>query len=56
MLVIAHRLSTVRGASHVLVFRGGRIVEEGSWEDLLAREGEFTRLHRAQFEGVMAGR
>lgn len=50
MLVIAHRLSTLRGAEHVLVFRDGRIVEQGSWDGLLARGGEFARLHTAQFE------
>ena len=50
MLVIAHRLSTLRGADHILVFKGGRIVEEGTWDELLALGDEFARLHEAQFE------
>lgn len=50
LVVIAHRLSTLRGADHVLVFRDGRIVERGGWDELLDGGGEFARLHRAQFE------
>jgi ATP-binding cassette, subfamily B, bacterial MsbA len=54
LLVVAHRLSTIRGADQILVFEQGRIVERGRWEDLLARNGEFTRLHEAQFEQRVA--
>ncbi len=46
--IIAHRLSTVRRADRILVFDGGRIVEEGSFDDLLARGGRFAALARAQ--------
>ena len=46
-LVIAHRLSTVQIADRVLVMAGGRIVEDGTPADLMARRGQFTRLHRA---------
>lgn len=46
--IIAHRLSTVRRADRVLVFDGGRIVEEGSFDALLARGGRFAALARAQ--------
>ena len=49
LIVIAHRLSTVRNADQILVLRDGRLVERGTWEDLVARDGEFARLHRAQF-------
>jgi ABC-type multidrug transport system fused ATPase/permease subunit len=49
LIVIAHRLSTVRSADQILVLRAGRIVERGTWNDLLAQGGEFARLHRAQF-------
>jgi len=48
-IVIAHRLSTVRGADRILVFDGGRIVEEGAHEELLAREGgRYRRLSLIQ--------
>lgn len=49
LIVIAHRLSTLRGADHILVMGGGQIVEAGAWDDLLAKGGHFTRLHTAQF-------
>ena len=44
-IVIAHRLSTVRGADRILVFENGRIVEEGRHADLVARGGAYARLH-----------
>jgi ATP-binding cassette subfamily B protein len=47
--VIAHRLSTVRNATRILVFDHGRIVESGTYDDLLRRGGAFTELARAQF-------
>ena len=46
--IIAHRLSTIRRADRILVFDGGRIVEEGSFDTLLARDGRFAILARAQ--------
>jgi ATP-binding cassette subfamily B protein len=47
--VIAHRLSTVRNASRILVFDEGRIVAAGSFDELVKREGRFAQLARAQF-------
>ncbi len=47
--VIAHRLSTVRKASRIFVFEEGRIVEAGSFDDLVRRGGRFAQLARAQF-------
>jgi ATP-binding cassette subfamily B protein len=47
--VIAHRLSTVRNATRILVFENSRIVEAGSFDDLIALDGSFATLARAQF-------
>lgn len=48
MVVIAHRLSTIRNADHVVVLEAGRVVEEGSPEDLARRDGLFADLLRRQ--------
>jgi subfamily B ATP-binding cassette protein MsbA len=50
LIVIAHRLSTIRDADHILVFEGGRIVESGTWGELIERSGAFHALYRAQSE------
>ena len=49
-LVIAHRLATIVNADRILVMEGGRIVEEGTHQTLLARGGLYARLARLQFE------
>ncbi len=49
-IVIAHRLSTVRGADQLLVVSDGRIVERGRHEELLAANGVYAELYRTQFE------
>mgnify|MGYP006400900217 FL=1 len=48
-LVIAHRLSTVRHADKIVVMDQGRVVEQGTHDELLARGGTFARLHALQF-------
>jgi ATP-binding cassette, subfamily B, beta-glucan exporter len=47
--VIAHRLATVRNATRILVFEGGRIVESGSFDELVSQGGRFAELARTQF-------
>lgn len=47
-IVVAHRLSTVRHCDRILVVDGGRIAEEGTYEDLIARDGLFAELVRRQ--------
>jgi subfamily B ATP-binding cassette protein MsbA len=49
LIVIAHRLSTIRDADLILVMSDGRVVEQGTWDDLLELEGAFYRLHQAQY-------
>jgi len=50
--IIAHRLSTIRDADTVLVVDNGRIVERGSPEELLAREGYYRKLYETQLGGI----
>ena len=47
-LIIAHRLSTVRSASRILVVRDGVIAEEGTHQELLARNGDYAQLYQTQ--------
>lgn len=53
--VIAHRLATVRNAHRILVFAGGRIIETGTFDELMRLGGHFAELARSQFlAGEMA--
>ncbi len=49
--VIAHRLSTVRDADLILVMESGRIVEQGTHDELLDARGAYFRLYTSQFTG-----
>jgi ATP-binding cassette subfamily B protein len=46
--VIAHRLSTIRNATRILVFENGRVIENGTFEELVAISGHFAKLAKAQ--------
>ena len=52
--VIAHRLATIRGANKIFVFDQGKIVESGSFDALVAQNGKFAALARAQFMAAEA--
>jgi ATP-binding cassette subfamily B protein len=47
--VIAHRLATIRNATRIVVFRDGEVIEAGTFDDLVARDGAFSELARSQF-------
>ncbi|UCC71114.1 MAG: ABC transporter ATP-binding protein [Gemmatimonadota bacterium] len=56
VIVVAHRLSTIRGAHQIIVLHDGEIVESGNHEDLLARQGAYRRLYELQFEAAVGGK
>ena len=47
--VIAHRLSTIRNADTILVLKDGDVIESGSHEELLAKNGFYSELYYSQF-------
>ncbi len=53
--VIAHRLSTIRDADRILVMENGDVVEQGTHDELLKRNGAYSRLYKAQFAGPHSG-
>ncbi|HXY29465.1 MAG TPA: ABC transporter ATP-binding protein [Gemmatimonadaceae bacterium] len=50
VFVIAHRLATIREANLILVVKGGRIIERGTHDELMALGGFYAQLHRTQFD------
>jgi len=48
-IIIAHRLSTIRHVDRILVFRKGKLVEEGSHEELLGKGGYYAKLYELQY-------
>ena len=49
IIVIAHRLTTVHNSDMIHVIEAGRLVESGTYDELLAASGRFSILHKAQF-------
>ena len=50
--VIAHRLSTIQSADNILVLDGGKVVEQGNHEELMAQKGFYYKLYQSQFDSV----
>ncbi|HWR64811.1 MAG TPA: hypothetical protein VN364_01695, partial [Bellilinea sp.] len=50
--IIAHRLSTIRNADWILVMNDGDIVEQGTNEELLAKNGFYASIYNSQFEAA----
>ena len=52
MLIVAHRLSTIRGASRIIVLSKGEVLEQGSHDELMAARGAYWEMHhRGQAQG-----
>ncbi len=50
MLVVAHRLSTIQHADRIIVIRKGKIIEEGTHQELLRNQGHYYKLYKLQYE------
>lgn len=50
--IVAHRLSTIRNADEILVMKDGSIVEQGSHDELMAKDGFYQNLYNSQFVKV----
>ncbi len=55
VITIAHRLSTIRDSHKIIVLKGGVVAEEGTHDELVAKNGVYAELYRIQVSGVAAG-
>ena len=52
MLIVAHRLSTIKNADVILVMKDGKIIEQGNHSELLKRGGFYSELYNSQFAKI----
>jgi len=52
VIVIAHRLSTIENADKVVVLEDGRVVEQGPYDELIARRGQLWEYHSIQYQAA----
>jgi len=50
--IVAHRLSTIHNADNILVMKAGRILEQGSHSELMAKGGFYSELYNSQFQAA----
>ena len=55
-IVVAHRLSTIRNADRICVMENGQIVEQGTHNELLSKEGRYQQLYEMQFQDQPNGK
>jgi len=55
VITIAHRLTTIRDADQIIVISGGVVAENGTHDELLAKNGIYAQLHHTQFEATAHG-
>jgi ATP-binding cassette subfamily B protein len=51
-VVVSHRISTIRNANDILVLDHGRVIEQGSHDELLAKNGSYAEMHRKQSKNI----